>query len=335
MTSIIDILLGDYQDDSVADLNDNFDALNAGKTEKSGDTMTGLLQFSGTNHGGLKVLSLTTAQRDLITPGSGMVIYNTTLAVIQMYQNGGWVSFSMHETGDLVWSTRTSKTGFLILDGSLGNVSRTTYSDLFTLWSTKYGVGDGSTTFGLPNVMGRVLVAAGTGTKVATFVSRSSDTITASGLSNVANNEFQTGQAVVYHTSATVITGLTNNVTYYVIRISNTTFKLAATLADAQNGVAISLSSSGTGTQTFTETFTARTVDDLGGEENHAQSLTELLAHTHTFSEAPAMSAGSGVARVKGQTDTTNGPITINNAGGNAAMNNMQPFLVENLFVKY
>lgn len=50
----------------------------------------------------------------------------------------------------------TAPTGWLILDGSA--VSRTTYADLFALIGTQYGVGDGSTTFNIPNVKGRVVV---------------------------------------------------------------------------------------------------------------------------------------------------------------------------------
>ena len=37
------------------------------------------------------------------------------------------------------------------------DVSRTTYALLFTAISTTYGVGDGSTTFGLPDLRGRVV----------------------------------------------------------------------------------------------------------------------------------------------------------------------------------
>ncbi|MCK5016134.1 MAG: tail fiber protein [Candidatus Peribacteraceae bacterium] len=44
--------------------------------------------------------------------------------------------------------------GWLWCDGSA--VSRTTYDDLFTAIATSYGVGDGSTTFNLPDVRGRV-----------------------------------------------------------------------------------------------------------------------------------------------------------------------------------
>lgn len=44
--------------------------------------------------------------------------------------------------------------GYLLCDGS--TVSRTTFSTLFTAISTNYGVGDGSTTFNLPDLRGRV-----------------------------------------------------------------------------------------------------------------------------------------------------------------------------------
>ncbi|MCK1402015.1 tail fiber protein [Bradyrhizobium sp. 4] len=40
------------------------------------------------------------------------------------------------------------------------NVSRTTYAALFALFGTAFGVGDGSTTFGLPDLRGRVTAGA-------------------------------------------------------------------------------------------------------------------------------------------------------------------------------
>src|SRR5690606_11752046 len=46
-------------------------------------------------------------------------------------------------------------------DGSA--VSRTDYADLFEVIGTSYGVGDGSTTFNLPNLQGRVPVGLDTG----------------------------------------------------------------------------------------------------------------------------------------------------------------------------
>lgn len=46
--------------------------------------------------------------------------------------------------------------GWLVCDGSA--VSRTTYAGLFTVIGTTYGAGNGSTTFNLPNLRGRVPV---------------------------------------------------------------------------------------------------------------------------------------------------------------------------------
>ena len=46
--------------------------------------------------------------------------------------------------------------GYLTCDGTA--ISRTTYSDLFAVIGTTYGSGDGSTTFNLPNLKGRVPV---------------------------------------------------------------------------------------------------------------------------------------------------------------------------------
>jgi microcystin-dependent protein len=50
--------------------------------------------------------------------------------------------------------------GFLACDGSA--ISRTTYATLFAIIGTNYGVGDGSTTFNLPDSRGRTHVGVGT-----------------------------------------------------------------------------------------------------------------------------------------------------------------------------
>jgi len=54
----------------------------------------------------------------------------------------------------------TPPTGFLMCDGSL--ISRATYATLFSVIGTNYGVGDGSTTFGLPDLIRRFPLGAGT-----------------------------------------------------------------------------------------------------------------------------------------------------------------------------
>ena len=64
-----------------------------------------------------------------------------------------------------IFGVGTVQAGYLACDGS--NVSRTTYAALFAVIGTTWGVGDGSTTFGLPNFARRVpMGSGGTGTGV-------------------------------------------------------------------------------------------------------------------------------------------------------------------------
>lgn len=65
-------------------------ALTYTPVDKAGDTMTGLLQFSGTTHAGLKLLSLTTVQRVALTPVAGMMVFDTDLATTCTYNGTNW-----------------------------------------------------------------------------------------------------------------------------------------------------------------------------------------------------------------------------------------------------
>lgn len=65
-------------------------------------------------------------------------------------------------TGSItMYGGSTAPSGYLLCDGSA--VSRTTYSALFTAIGTTYGTGDGSTTFNVPNVKGKVPVGRDSG----------------------------------------------------------------------------------------------------------------------------------------------------------------------------
>lgn len=60
----------------------------------------------------------------------------------------------------IMWPANILPTGYLLCDGTA--ISRTVFSDLFTILGTTYGVGDGSTTFNLPNFTGLVPRMPGT-----------------------------------------------------------------------------------------------------------------------------------------------------------------------------
>lgn len=72
------------------------------------------------------------------------------------------ISTSILPPGSIQFSVASSMgSGWLLADGS--DVSRTTYANLFAAIGTRYGNGDGSTTFGIPDLRGRSLMGAGLG----------------------------------------------------------------------------------------------------------------------------------------------------------------------------
>lgn len=84
---------------------------------------------------------------------------------------GGWTAWTqvatpsdpttMGFTGEMrIWPAATAPSGWMLCEG--GAISRTTYAALFTLIGTTYGVGDGSTTFNVPDMRGRVPVGFNT-----------------------------------------------------------------------------------------------------------------------------------------------------------------------------
>ena len=52
------------------------------------------------------------------------------------------------------WTKTTAPDGYLLCNGAA--VSRSTYADLFAVISTTYGSGDGSTTFNVPQLQGKM-----------------------------------------------------------------------------------------------------------------------------------------------------------------------------------
>jgi len=103
-------------------------------------------------------------------------------------------------------------------------------------------------------------VSAPTATFSAPFFTATSANVTfaADTITSSANHNMSTGDGVRYTTSGTVIGNLTASTVYYIIKISDSVFKLALSNSAATNGVAIDLSSAGTGTHTFTATDTGK-----------------------------------------------------------------------------
>jgi microcystin-dependent protein len=235
----------------------------------------------------------------------------------------------------------SAPTDWLACDGAA--VSRTTYSRLFTAISTTWGVGDGSTTFNVPFLGGRVPIGSGTGTTTEDVTASSGN-----GFTVTANDtKWITGMTVVLSALTGFTTSMSAGPTYYAVRVSSTNVRFASTLALAQAGTPDE-TISGTGTATLTHTYTARTVGQYGGEQEHAQKSTEQLLHTHTQDShthtitAGVTGGGSTTAisysTTLSATDTTQGAngttATNQNTGGNVAANIMQPFAVTMYIIK-
>ena len=112
---------------------------------KAGGTFTGAVSM------GSQVLN------GLISP------VTTDGAATKGYVDTTLASFGGLPVGSTIpFAAAAAPTGWLICNGS--TVSRTTYASLFAVIGVSWGVGDGSTTFGLPDLQGRVAVGSGAGT---------------------------------------------------------------------------------------------------------------------------------------------------------------------------
>lgn len=117
-------------------------ALSTGYVKRDGS----LAMLGPLNMGGFKItnLDLTTPTQDGDGVSRGYLL--TVLSAIAVTPPGTVAAFA----GDEV----STPVGWLLCNGQA--VSRTTYAGLFGVIATTYGVGDGSTTFNVPDMRGRV-----------------------------------------------------------------------------------------------------------------------------------------------------------------------------------
>jgi microcystin-dependent protein len=92
----------------------------------------------------------------------------------------------------LPWSTITPPSGFLECDGTA--VSRSTYAALFAVVGTTYGIGDGSTTFNVPNLADNVAVGKSNNKALGTTGGANTVTPTGNVAGSTANATLSTAQ---------------------------------------------------------------------------------------------------------------------------------------------
>ena len=97
----------------------------------------------------------------VINQASNYIPVTSNLALQSAIQGGQTQPVPVVPAGSIIaWSGSSAPSGYLLCDGTA--VSRTTYAALFAVAGTAYGVGDGSSTFNLPDLRDRLPLGKGT-----------------------------------------------------------------------------------------------------------------------------------------------------------------------------
>lgn len=246
--------------------------------------------------------------------------FNAINAIVAGLQDQINAAISGFVTGDMKMTWRPSPTtGWVFMnDGTIGSGASgaTTRAnadteDLYTLfWNTfddelvpvTGGRGaDAATDFAadkplrLPRVLGRALYAAGTGTSVAVGGDGQVNTTNSTLTVRSNHDTWVTGMTVAFTLASGTVTGLTSGTTYYIIRDSATTVKLATSMLNAQNDIHINLTAKSSPVWTLTHTYSAREHGGFFGEQHHAQASWEIGPHAHSHSHSlPNIWRGTG-----------------------------------------
>ena len=116
-----------------------------------------------------------------------------------------------------LWGSSVIPTGYFACDGTA--VSRSTYASLYSVLGTTYGVGDGTTTFNLPNTSGRVVrgtsggypLGASGGADTNTQTGTQSLTVTSANLPPHRHQQARGGGINIISSGSTQVQGTSDN----------------------------------------------------------------------------------------------------------------------------
>ncbi len=229
-----------------------------------------------------------------------------------MVTPAGTTAYDAPPTGMIApFAGATVPDGWLLCDGAA--VSRTTYAALFAVISTTYGAGDGTSSFNLPDLRGRVALGRDDMGGMAVNRAQLTTTLSTTNGSNAAevasSSNLSIGMVVI---SASVPAGTT------VTAISGTTVTMSANAtATAAGAVA-----------RFSLLSDAQSLGGTGGAQTHALVTAQMPAHTHTYTDV--QSAGSNTLPAGGNVGISNTSAT----GGNQPHPNVQPSIVLNYLIR-
>ena len=245
------------------------------------------------------------------TADEGTLYYNSFTDQVKVKGPSTWSALGEATTTEMptgsvitwVGSPSSRPTGWLMCTGAA--VSRSTYADLFAIISTYFGVGDGTTTFNLPDFRGLSLVGAVSanlgvavgntaGGKVWTYGSADPFTALTHSSDNAAHTHTFTDDSQGGHTHAT---NHTTTATYssQTAASGHTHTYVGATSSDGHShsvgNLAASVGTISMSTSLTNESAAAtghtHTVGDISGGNAHSHTVTESVGtsggHSHTY----------------------------------------------------
>lgn len=229
--------------------------------------------------------------------------------------------------GDIIVSAASTRVGALLCDGTA--VSRTTYAALFNAIGTTYGAGNGSTTFNVPNYVGRTIIGVGAGaglTSRAAGASGGAETVTLAATESGVAAHTHTG-ATVTGTTGTGSTGTGSSGTGTATPGSN---PVSSGGASARHTHPQGLASAGVAIDATAGTTYGMVQSGSTGNDtpDHSHSVT-LPNYAVPALSVPALSIPS--LSVSGTTGTIPAASATAAASGHA---NMQPWASGYIFVK-
>lgn len=189
----------------------------------------------------------------------------------------------------LIYTGSTIPANYLLCDGSA--ISRSDYADLFDAIGTTYGVGDGSSTFNIPNLVGKTAIGSSVSHPI--------------GTSGGENDVTLTEQMIPSHLHEVPAHGHSNNITAKTPELTHS-ITTQPMFKYTKLGGASAKASFGTAT---TRNTGAGTTSTMSRSTNFA-----ITAH------AAANCTMSGAI-------TDCAALTAGNAGSGTAHNNMMPYL--------
>ncbi len=211
-------------------------------------------------------------------------------------------------------------TGWLLCFGQA--VSRTTYAALFNAIGTTYGAGDGSTTFNVPDLRGRVPAGK-------------------DNMGGTAGNRLNATMNGTTTNASVNITGLSSTAGLSVgMQVFGSGIPAGATIATITSGTAITISANATASATVSLRFgvvDGATLGAAGGSQAHGLTTGQMPAHGHTtYAQSNGGITNTGATTYvtsSGNSNTTLTTVTLA-AGGSESHPNIQPTIILNQIIK-